>query len=101
MTAVNEAFHRVEQALGAQQVDPDVGNQVIAALAAGGHELRVWVDTANNFGHHSTTMNMLKRIIGFGFNGPVRVFVGEQDAVKLELFLPGYKQGAKQLTYRA
>ncbi|MFG1603719.1 hypothetical protein [Actinoplanes sp. NPDC049265] len=93
-------FDRVGEAVAGERVDPDVGNEIIAALAAGKHELRVWVDTANEFGHHSTTMNMLKRTIGFGFTGPVRVFVALTDAAKLELFLPGYTAGAAQLVYQ-
>jgi hypothetical protein len=99
-TPVDQAFQQLGGAVGGAQVDPTVGNQVIAALSTGGHELRVWVDTANEFGHHSTTMNMLKRIIGFGFTGAVRVFVDTADAAKLELFLPGYTAGAAQLVYR-
>lgn len=97
---VNLALAQIVDVVEQAQVDPAQGDAVIAALSGAGHELRVWVDSANEFGHHSTTTNLLKRIIGYGYAAPVRVFCGLADSKKLELFLPGYTQGMAQLVYR-
>lgn len=98
--AVNAAFTNVATQVGAQAVDPQAGKAIIAALYASNKELRVWVDTANNYGHHSTTMNILKRMVEYGFKGDIRVFIEPTDAKKLEIFLPGYKPNLQTLPYK-
>jgi len=99
---VNAAFAQVLAQIDAQQVDPGVGNAVIAAMNAdaGTPELRVWVDTANAFGHHATTTNLLKRMVQLGLTKPIRVFCTLADGPKLELFLPGYARGDPQVVYQ-
>ena len=97
---IAQAFELLEQQVFVLEKDPQIGNAVIGKLNALGPELRIWVDTANAFGHHATTMNILKRMVQYGFSKPIRVFCDASNAAKLQLFLPGYTAGDKDLQYQ-
>jgi hypothetical protein len=104
MSALPQLFDKANTqantATAANQPDPETGLDVVKKLNTQQAELRIWVDTANEFGHHATSMLLLRRMIDYGFTGPVRIWVGRSDSRKLELFLPGYTAGAKTLQYR-
>ncbi|MGN6216341.1 MAG: hypothetical protein ACTHN7_05225 [Solirubrobacterales bacterium] len=98
MAALDNATEKFQQAANSQSADPATGLQVITTLSASGEELRILIDVAEGSGHDTTTINILKRLIDYGFRAPVTIYCG--GSAKLESLLPGYRAGMKTLTYR-
>lgn len=98
MAAANKAFGQIDGAAQAERVDPAVGLGVIKALNAARDEMRIFIDTSNGGGHQTTTLNMVKRLIDYGFQTPIRIFY--DSTATLELFLAGYVAPMTTMKYR-
>jgi hypothetical protein len=80
----------LEEKAAQRQLDLQPVKTVVMWLNQQEKELRILVDRANGLGHHTATLNLMRRMIALGFNQTIRIFYDPGDASKLQLLIPGF-----------